>query len=156
MDKLGNDVESQGPGMVFPAPVSKLRRLPAHLPRNLASFSPSVDDRDSGGPRPGGLGHNGRLISRRGGSLRVLTVHFNSRGQRGDGGAVLQGERGAVHRLALGRSSALRAGHRVGAVQAAAEAGAQLQAPHVADHSRGVKGLPPFAFGKVFPHLPAD
>lgn len=54
---------------------------------------------------------------------------------------VLQGERGAVHRLALGRSSALRAGHGVGVVNVAAKAGAQLQAPHVADHSRRIKGL---------------
>lgn len=51
---------------------------------------------------------------------------------------VLQGERGAVHRLALGRSPALVARHRVGA---ASKAGAQLQAPHVADHSRRVKRL---------------
>lgn len=54
---------------------------------------------------------------------------------------VLQGERGAVHRLALGWSLALRVGHRVAAVDAAAKAGAQLQAPHVADHSRRIKGL---------------
>lgn len=52
---------------------------------------------------------------------------------------VLQGERGAVHRLALGWTSALRAG--AGAGDAAAKAGAQLQASHVADHSGGVKGL---------------
>lgn len=118
---------------------------------------------------------------------------------------VLQGVRGTVHRLALGRSSALGAGHRVVAMDAAAEAAAQLQAPHVADHGRCIKGLlckktnsgdkiqhqqqvqietnhflseylsfclkslflvigrddilcshPPFAFGKVFPHLSAD
>lgn len=54
---------------------------------------------------------------------------------------VLQGERGAVHRLALGWSSALRVGHRAGVVNAAPEAGAQLQAPHVANHSRRIKGL---------------
>lgn len=54
---------------------------------------------------------------------------------------VLQGERGAVHRLALGWPSALRAGHGAGAGDAAAKAGAQLQASHVADHSGGVKGL---------------
>lgn len=54
---------------------------------------------------------------------------------------VLQGERRAVHGLALGWSSALRARHRVGALDAAAKAGAQLQAPHVADHSCGVKSL---------------
>lgn len=54
---------------------------------------------------------------------------------------VLQGERGAVHRLALGWSTTLRVGHGVGAVNAAAKAGAQLQAPHVADHSRRIKGL---------------
>lgn len=55
---------------------------------------------------------------------------------------VLQGERGAVHRLALGRGSALGGGGGAGAGDAAAaEAGAQLQAPHVADDSRGVEGL---------------
>ena len=54
---------------------------------------------------------------------------------------VLQGERGAVHRLALGWTAALRVGHGVGVVIAAAEAGAQLQAPHVANHSRRIKGL---------------
>ncbi len=54
---------------------------------------------------------------------------------------VLQGERGAVHRLAFGWSAALRVGDRVGVVNAAAKAGAQLQAPHVADHSRRIKGL---------------
>lgn len=53
---------------------------------------------------------------------------------------VLQGRRVAIHRLALGWSAALRVG--VGVVDAAAaEAGAQLQAPHVADHSRRIKGL---------------
>ena len=52
---------------------------------------------------------------------------------------VLQGERGAVHGLALGWSAALRVGH--GVVVAAAKAGAQLQTPHVADHSRGIEGL---------------
>lgn len=93
---------------------------------------------------------------------------------------VLQGERGAVHRLALGWGSALEGGGGAGAGDAAAaEAGAQLQAPHVANHSRGIESLlqrqaggrsvisrrtyfpsehahPPFAFGKVLPHLPAD
>lgn len=55
---------------------------------------------------------------------------------------VLGGERGAVHGLALGWGSALRGGHGAGAVDvAAAEAGAQLQTPHVADHGRGVKSL---------------
>ena len=54
---------------------------------------------------------------------------------------LLQGDRGAVHRLALGRRSALRARHGVGAVNAAPEAGAQLQAPHVADHGRRVECL---------------
>lgn len=54
---------------------------------------------------------------------------------------VRLGERGAVHRLALGWSAALRVGHRVGVVDAAAKAGAQLQAPHVADHSRRIKSL---------------
>lgn len=54
---------------------------------------------------------------------------------------VLQGERGAVHGLALGWSTTLRVGHRVGVVNAAVKAGAQLQAPHVADHSRRIKGL---------------
>lgn len=52
---------------------------------------------------------------------------------------VLQGERGAVHRLAF--DSALWVGHRVGAVETAAKAGAQLKAPHVADHSCRIKGL---------------
>lgn len=80
-------------------------------------------------------------------------VRFSSRWQRIYRVTVLQGERGAVHRLALGWTSALRAGHGAGAGDAAAKAGAQLQASHVADHSGGVKGLPPFAFGKVFPHL---
>ena len=54
---------------------------------------------------------------------------------------VLRGERGAVHRLALGRSSALGVGLRVVAGDAAAKAGPQLQTPHVADHSRRIKGL---------------
>lgn len=56
---------------------------------------------------------------------------------------VLQGERSAVHRLALGRPSAWQAGHTAAtaAVDAAAKAGAQLQAPHVADDCRGIKGL---------------
>lgn len=54
---------------------------------------------------------------------------------------VLQGERGAVHRLALGRSSGLRVGGGAAVVNAASEAGAQLQAPHVANHGRRIKGL---------------
>lgn len=54
---------------------------------------------------------------------------------------VLQGERGAVHGLALGRGSALGAGGGAGVDVAAAEAGAQLQAPHVADDGRCVKRL---------------
>lgn len=55
---------------------------------------------------------------------------------------VLQGEWGAVHRLALGWGSALGGGGGAGAGDAAAaEAGAQLQAPHVANHSRGIESL---------------
>lgn len=54
---------------------------------------------------------------------------------------VLQGQRSTVHRLAFGWTSALSVGLRVGAVDAAAKAGAQLQAPHVADHSCRIKGL---------------
>lgn len=149
MSKLGEDIER----WLFP--VSKLCGLPAHLPRHLASFSPSVDDRDGGGSGSRGLGHRGGLLSDRGGGFRVLIVHCNCGGQRCYRRTVLQGRRVAVHRLALGWSAALRVG--VGVVDAAAaEAGAQLQAPHVADHSRRIKGLPPFAFGKVFPHLSTD
>lgn len=66
---------------------------------------------------------------------------FSTSTERGTSLTVLQGERGAVHRLALGRRSARRVGRGAGAVDAAAEAGAQLQAPHVADHRRGVEGL---------------
>lgn len=54
---------------------------------------------------------------------------------------VLQGERGTVHRLTLGWSSAWRVGHGVVALNAAAKAGAQLQTPHVADHSRRIESL---------------
>ena len=54
---------------------------------------------------------------------------------------VLQGERGTVHRLALGWSTTLRVGNGVGVVNAAAKAGSQLQAPHVADHSRRIESL---------------
>lgn len=55
---------------------------------------------------------------------------------------VLQGEWGAVHRLALGWGSALGLGGGAGTVDvAAAEAGAQLQAPHVANHSRCIERL---------------
>lgn len=53
---------------------------------------------------------------------------------------VLQRERRAVHGLALGRGTALRVGRGTVDV-AAAEAGAQLQAPHVADDGRCVKSL---------------
>lgn len=80
MVKLGNSVESRGLGWFYP--VSKLRGLPAHLPRNLASFSPSVDDCDGGRSRPCWLGHYLWFLSYRRGGIRVLTVHFNSRGQR--------------------------------------------------------------------------
>lgn len=66
---------------------------------------------------------------------------FATSAERGASLTVLQGERGAVHRLALGRRSARRVGRRAGIVDAAAKAGAQLQAPHVADHRRGVEGL---------------
>lgn len=93
---------------------------------------------------------------------------------------VLQGDGGAVHRLALGWGAALGVGGGAGAGDvAAAEAGAQLQAPHVANHCRCIESLlqttyprmhhsllfhtlvcdgthPPLAFGKVFPHLSAD
>lgn len=72
---------------------------------------------------------------------RVLDV-FTSTGSCEVSLTVLQGEWGAVHRLALGWGSALGAGRRAGTVDvAAAEAGAQLQAPHVANHSRCVKSL---------------
>lgn len=55
---------------------------------------------------------------------------------------VRQGERRAVHGLALGWGPALRVGGGAGAVDvAAAEAGAQLQAPHVANHGRCVESL---------------
>lgn len=67
---------------------------------------------------------------------------FTSAGSCEGSLTVLQGEWGAVHRLALGRGSALGLGGRAGAVDvAAAEAGAQLQAPHVANHSRGIESL---------------
>lgn len=106
-------------------PDSELRSLPADLPRNLASFSPSVDDRDSGGAWPRHLWHRGLLPHRRG-RVRVLSVGFNSRGQWGNRSTVLEGERGAVHRLALGRTPALWSRDRVGAGEAAAKTGAQL------------------------------
>lgn len=51
---------------------------------------------------------------------------------------VVQRQRGTVYRLALGRSSVLGVGY---GVVAASEAGSQLQTPHVANHSRGIKGL---------------
>lgn len=54
---------------------------------------------------------------------------------------VLRGEWGTVHWLAFGWSSALRARHGVCALDTAAKAGAQLQAPHVADYCSGIKGL---------------
>lgn len=77
----------------------------------------------------------------RGGVLDGLGV-FMSTGSCEASLTVLQGERGAVHRLALGWGSALGVGGRAGAVDvAAAEAGAQLQAPHVANHSRRIKSL---------------
>ena len=76
MSKLGEDIER----WLFP--VSKLCGLPAHLPRHLASFSPSVDDRDGGGSGSRGLGHRGGLLSDRGGGFRVLIVHCNCGGQR--------------------------------------------------------------------------
>lgn len=63
---------------------SELRGLPAHLPRNLASFSPSVDDRDGGGPRgPRQLVHHRHFLLHRRGGATVLMVHLNGRGQRG-------------------------------------------------------------------------
>lgn len=51
---------------------------------------------------------------------------FSTSAERGASLTVLQGERGAVHRLALGRRSARWVGHGAGTVDAAAEAGAQL------------------------------
>lgn len=66
MGKLGNDTESRGLGWVFsslPTQVSELRGLPAHLPRNLASFSPRVDDGNSGGSWPGRLSRHWWLLS---------------------------------------------------------------------------------------------
>lgn len=63
-------------------PVSKLCGLPAHLPRNLASFSPRVDDRNGGGSGPRRLRHHRCFLASRRGGVRVLIVHFNSRGQR--------------------------------------------------------------------------
>lgn len=77
MGKLGNDVESQGLGWFYP--VSKLCGLPAHLPRNLASFSPSVDDGNRGGSWPRWLGDHWRFLTYHRGGVRVLIVH--SRGQ---------------------------------------------------------------------------
>lgn len=78
MGKLGNGVESRGLGWFYPA--SKLRGLPAHLPRNLASFSPRVDDRDGGGSWPRWLSNHLWFLSHRRRVIRVLIVHFNSRG----------------------------------------------------------------------------
>lgn len=78
MGKLGN--ESRGLGWFYP--VSKLRGLPAHLPRNLASFSPCVDDSNSGGSWPRRLGHHWQFLSYWRGGIRVLIVHLNSRWQR--------------------------------------------------------------------------
>lgn len=85
--KLGNDTESRGLGWVFffsslPTQVSKLRGLPAHLPRNLASFSPRVDDGNSGGSWPGWLGRRWWLLSSGRGGIWVLMVRFSSTWQR--------------------------------------------------------------------------
>ncbi|TNN82115.1 putative cartilage matrix-associated protein [Liparis tanakae] len=81
--KLGDNVEAWDGG--FP-PVSKLCGLPAHLPRNLASFSPSVDDRDGGGPRARRLGLRGRFLERSRGGVGVLIR---------PGGAVQRWDRGS-------------------------------------------------------------
>lgn len=69
-----------GPGWFHP--VSKLCGLPAHLPRNLASFSPCVDDRNRGGSGPRWLIHHRWFLSYRRGGVRVLIVHFDGGRQR--------------------------------------------------------------------------
>lgn len=66
----------------LPTQVSKLRGLPAHLPRNLASFSPRVDDGNSGGSWPGRLSRHWWLLSSGRGGIWVLMVRFSSRWQR--------------------------------------------------------------------------
>lgn len=78
--QTGQQLESRGLGWFYP--VSKLRGFPAHLPRNLASFSPSVDDCDGGGSRPRRLGQHWWFLSHRRGGVWVPTVYFNRRGQR--------------------------------------------------------------------------
>lgn len=72
-------------------PDSKLCGLPADLPRNLASFSPRVDDGDGGGAWPGRLGHHLWFLSDRRRDFRVMTVGFrNCRGETwGRGGIIL-------------------------------------------------------------------
>lgn len=63
--------------------VLKLCGLPADLPRNLASFSPSVDDRNRGGSGPRGLSHQRRVLWwNRSGTIRVMLVGFDGRFQR--------------------------------------------------------------------------
>lgn len=76
------------PGVGFLTPlVLKLCGLPADLPRNLASFSPSVDDRNGGGSGPRGLRHHRWVLWWNGsGTIRVLIVCFNGRFQRRYGG----------------------------------------------------------------------
>lgn len=44
----------------------------------------------------------------------------------------------------------------IACIHAATHAAAQLQSSHVSNHGRGIEGLPPFAFSKVFAHLSAD
>lgn len=60
-----------------PKGASELRGLPAHLPRNLASFSPSVDDRDGGGSRPCQLVHHRHFLLHSRGGATVLMEPFN-------------------------------------------------------------------------------
>lgn len=66
----------------LPTQVSKLRGLPAHLPRNLASFSPRVDDGNSGGSWPGRFSRRWWLLSSGRGGIWVLMVRFSSTWQR--------------------------------------------------------------------------
>lgn len=80
--KLSDHEEQE---MRRPPGASELRGLPAHLPRNLASFSPSVDDRDGGGSRPRQLVHRRHFLLHGRGGATVLVEHFDGRGQRGHG-----------------------------------------------------------------------
>lgn len=78
-EQTGRQVWITRPGKDL-IPISKLCGLPAHLPRNLASFRPSVDDSNSGGAGSRWLGHYWWFLSYRGGGVRVLIVNFHSRG----------------------------------------------------------------------------